>query len=177
MAKKSENIDLSIACPGGTYLLFVEKVESTRTKTKLKNGVQSGGDPMAVLDLQIVAPDVMETPAGRAQAAGRTLKWYLAFTPRNATPVKQAELLLGTEVAEEYDEFEDIIKPLAALAGTVFEAELESKPYFETDNGKWDGVVIKDEQGNPKVKGHRLEFKRPLGALHPLPAGLKVQPY
>lgn len=179
MAKKDELIDMSIPVPSGTYVVYVEKVESARTKVKTdhKTGAQKGNDPMAVFSLQVLAPDVVETPAGPAQAAGRKLTWYLAFTPRNATPVKQAELLLGRELPNEYDEVADIIDPLAQLKGTVFEAELVSEPYYKTDTGKWDGNIIKGEDGQPIVAGYRLQFKAPKSALQPLPAGMNVQPF
>lgn len=179
MANKNELIDSSIALPTQTYLVFIEKVESVRTKTKTdpKTGRTRGNDPMAKFSLQIVAPDFVETPEGKAQAAGRTIDWYLAFTPRNATPVKQAELLLGRAVPDTYDEVQDIILPLSQLAGNVFEAELKSVPYFETDNGRYDGKVLLDERGQPKVKGHKLEFNKPLSAISPLPEGVTPAPF
>lgn len=173
MAKKSDLVDPTIPVPSGKYLVFIEKVTKARTKVKPKGG---GNHPMAVFDLQVIAPERVETDRGAVDPTGRTIKWYMAFTPRNMIPVNQTELLLDTTLPEEYDEVADCIVPLTGLAGMCFEAELESEPFPKTDNGKWNGNPLKDENGETIIAGYRLQFKAPISAAQHVPQGVTVRP-
>lgn len=173
MGKKSDLIDPTIPAPSGTYLVFIEKVTSTKTKIKPGKG---GGHPMAVFDLQVIAPNRVETERGPIDPTGRQLKWYMAFTPRNKIPVDQTEKLLNTTLPDDFDEVGDCILPLAAKRGECFEAALVSEPFYKTDNGKWNGNPILGEDGQPIVAGYRLAFKEPLSAIEPVPQGVTVKP-
>lgn len=173
MAKKSELVNPTIAIPSGTYLVFIESV--TLKFTKPKKG-KPGNHPMAEYDLQVIAPEQVETEQGPVNPCGRRLKWWQAFTPRNLIPVQQTELLLGITLPEEYDEVEDCIKPLQGNKGRCFEAKLVSEPFYKTDNGKWDGTVVKDDSGQPIIAGYRLQFGEPLSAIGDVPPGVEVAP-
>ena len=128
--------------------------------------------PMDTFECQIVSPDVIENGGEVVRAAGRSFRIYQSYSLKSLFFAKQnlgklGVTIPGTIVVPTEDEVQsgaykripEIQDETLSLKGRTFGLRLSTRPRLETDTGKWDGAVKRDETGQPIIMGHDIDAK------------------
>lgn len=152
--------DFTTALPTRSYSCIITEVKQDASKKFA---------PQDMFVCEIVAPDRVEFAGAEVLAAGRTFDFYVTYSPKNLANTKKTLGKLGFNVTGEltvpsedevragsYTRIPEIQDTTQTFKGLVFDMILSTEPVYKTDNNKWNGVRVKDDEGNDIITGYRI---------------------